>query len=242
MTRLSWGSLPDRTYFSGVSHGVFYPKNQPAEVWDGLISVEEISDGVEQKFIYMDGEKRSTGFSLGSFAASIEVFTYPESLDDNEKPFGFSYRTELSGNEGYQLHIVYAATAQFLDKDYDSLGSNVSATTFSWNISTVPQIVPDGKPGSHFIVDSTKVYPGVLAELEILLYGDELKGAGLPTIQELIDFFEVRALFRIIDHGDGTFTATGPDDAVYLTSPTEFVLDWPSVVMISDDTYQSSSL
>lgn len=63
-----------------------------------------------------------------------------------------------------------------------------------------------------------------------------------PTLEELLDIFESGVILRITDHGDGTWTADGPDSAIQMLTESMFRITWPSAVYISADTYQISSL
>jgi hypothetical protein len=66
--------------------------------------------------------------------------------------------------------------------------------------------------------------------------------ARLPDPQEIFDIFEANSILRVVDNGDGTFTVTGPDDAITMLDDTTFEIDWPSVVVIDSNTYEISSL
>ncbi len=82
----------------------------------------------------------------------------------------------------------------------------------------------------------------MIQAIEDLLYGSASTAPRLPDPQEILDLFEEGAILKIIDHGDGTWTAIGPDDVVYMTDPDTFEINWPSVVYLDEDTYQVSSL
>lgn len=262
MTRVTWDAVGERQYDAGVDRGVLYPTMEFGVGWSGLIAVHDNDDETTQTVTYFDGEVLTNRMTLGSFTATIEAITYPkefEPFDGYDEPvtgqkrpsFGFSYRTMRGtdiSDQGYLLHIVYNATASPSERNFASIDPSNSVTALSWDISTVPVsfgISPLSpyilRPSAHLVLDSTVVAPGAMFEIEEILYGQDLENPRLPTPSEILDIFEPYALFRIFDHGDGTFTATGPDDAVFLTSPTEFVLSWPSVVMLSEDTYRASS-
>lgn len=262
MTQLTWDGVGERQYEAGVDRGVLYPTVDFGVAWNGLVGVHEKDDETTQTVTYFDGEVLANRMVLGSFQATIDAITYPaefepfDGLDEivsgqNRPSFGFSYRTMLGNDissEGYKLHLVYNALAKPSARNYSSIDPSNSVAALSWDISTTPLpflLSPLNtyvlRPSAHLILDSTMVHPGALAAIETILYGEEFIAPRLPSPQEILDIFEPYALFRIFDHGDGSFTATGPDDAVYLTSPTEFVLSWPSVFMISSDTYRASS-
>lgn len=259
MALLVWGS---RQHEAGVDRGVLYPTVDSGVVWNGLVGVKENESEAKQTIIYFDGEIASSRITLGSFEATIEAITYPQEFepfdgfDENvagqrRSSFNFSYRTmrtdDISG-EGYLLHLVYNALATPSVRTYTSIDPSNSYTAMSWDISTTPLpflvsplTASPLRPSAHVVLDSTKVDAALLAQIESILYGSDLYGPRLLLPSEILDIFEPYARFRIVDHGDGTFTATGPDEAVFLTAPTEFVLSWPSVVMLSEDTYKASS-
>lgn len=246
MAKLQWGEVGTRFYEAGVDRGVFYPLSGPGLVWNGLIGVEEKQGDEDQTFIYYDGEKIRSKLSIGSFEATLSAFTYPSEFEDYRGPFGLSYRTGLGDDllnldRGYRIHVVYNALATPTQRHASTIGSDIDPMAFVWDISTTPVQLPFARPSAHLVIDSTVVNPGVMADIESLLYGTETTSAHFPTFQQILEIFDAHALFVIIDHGDGTFTASGPDDAVFLTSPTEFQLSWPSVVMINEDTYRAST-
>ena len=58
-------------------------------------------------------------------------------------PFGLSYRT-LIGNDtagtdyGYEIHLVYNATAGVTSRDHETVNDSPDAIEFSWDFSTLP--------------------------------------------------------------------------------------------------------
>ena len=248
MTKLSWDRPITPSYEIGVDRGVLYPKGSPGVVWNGLTSVTENPTGTTETAIFMDGARIENRLGSGTYAASISAFSYPDEFlpydgkvslmtGQPREHFGFSYRTKLSN--GYKLHLVYNAIAEPTDLDYGSISD---VTDMTWDISTSPVAVQYFAPSSHLVVDSSQVNPGVLVDLEDILYGSETSNAYLPTVAQVIALFEEHAIFKIIDHGDGSFTAIGPDSAVQLLDATTFQLSWPSVVLLDSETYQASSL
>jgi len=267
MTRLTWGQHSSRIFEAGIDRGVFYPQSGPGIAWNGLVSVKESVDDATQTLTYFDGDAVWNQITLGTFQATLSAITYPIEFEPYDgysshlafgqprKTFGFCYRTLVGDavdglSKGYKLHLVYNALASPSEVHHVSITGDTTISAFGWDISTVPVnvdgVMPlDGggvRPSAHIVIDSTVVNAGVMAAVEDLLYGNSEGGQPvMPTPRQLLDLFEPFALFRITDHGDGTFTASGPDDAVFMTSATEFQMSWPSIVMISDDTYVASS-
>lgn len=256
MTRILWDELGSRRFSTGVDRGVLYLQNGSGVPWNGLVSVNEAPSGADVVDGYYDGQKFFSRRKPEEFAATIEAFTYPVELDEFEgrgtyvtdqrrTSFGFSYRT-LLGNDvdgtslGYLIHIVYDAIVKPSIRSHTTISDSSSLNLFSWEMTTSDRDI-SGRSGSHLIIDSTIAYPWVIQAIEDLLYGSWATSAGLPDPQEILDLFEEGVILKITDHGDGTWTADGPDDAITLIGDM-FSITWPSAVYITSDTYQISSL
>lgn len=254
MTRLTWDEVEKRTAEFGVDRGVFYPKNGRGYAWNGLISVKESTPDASQAMIYIDGVGHANKLLMGHFAAQIEAITYPREFEpydgysgeftrQNRSPFDFCYRTMR--NDGvYKLHLVYNATVEPTQRNNSSINQSVDVALFSWALSTRPEQIPYGRPSSHFVIDSSQVYPWVLEIMENRLYGDDDSSPDMPTVPELLAIFEENAIFRVISEGNGIWTVMGPDEAVEEIDAGEHLwqFDWPSVIPLTSDTYEVSSL
>lgn len=238
MIGLEWS---ERNYEVGVDRGVFYPQNSPGVVWDGLISVEEAYDSEEQ-IRYLDGVKLQGLQTPSEFSGNIQAYTYPDAFEDllarhQFRPsFGMSYRTQTA--DAYKIHLVYNVLVT------PTVITHVQgeADAFSWSFTTLPMPVPGAKPSAHIIIEVAKAYAWTVEALENVLYGSESTIPSLPTPTEVFDLFEEHSILRVIDHGDGTFTVTGPDEAIVMLEPTIFQITWPSALYISSDTYEIHSL
>lgn len=168
MTKLLWDQVGQRTYETGVDHGVLYlPDNTGAyddgHAWNGLVTVTESPSGAEANAQYADNIKYLNITSAEEFGGTIEAFTYPNEFaqcdgsalveggialgQQNRRTFGLSYRTvvgnDLAGNSyGYKLHLVYGATAAPSERAYGTVNDSPEPITFSWEFSTTP--VPVG--------------------------------------------------------------------------------------------------
>lgn len=233
MTRLIWAT-ESRHYESGIDKGVFYPKDSPGHAWNGLVSVEETSDS-KARHRYLDGVRIGTRNSPGAFTATLQAFTYPEAMVESLDHFGFSYRVRT--DRGYLIHLVYNARATPFEFDY----VQQETSPFSWEISTRPMLIPNHKPSSHFIIDTSIAYESTIQDLEDILYGSDGQESSLPSHEDLLLVFEENSLLRIIDHGDGTWTAIGPDEAIQMLNASTFEITWPSAVYLDTDLYQISS-
>ena len=249
MTRITWGSFGTRHYEVGVDRGVFYPNVGAGIPWNGLVAVREGVSDEREVVTYVDGQPYRSKKADGSFTAVVEAFTYPFEFEPynevfsskRQKPFGFSYRTMADGDH-YCLHLVYNALAAPSAAGRNTVASDGAPTVFSWELSSKPVPVPGMRPSAHFIIDSRQAVPDALVELEDVLYGTLDSIARFPTVPELLDIFERNAILVVIDHGDGTWSAIGPDEAIKMLDADTFQISWPSAVYLDENTYQISSL
>lgn len=245
MTRVSWDSTSP-VYFQGVSNGVLYLKNSPGIPWNGLISVTEKGDSNANSF-YIDGVLYKNRIAPSAFSGTISAFIYPDELEPYigvnkgitgqiRKPFGLTYRNNR------EIHIVYNAFLGASSDQYQSLNDNPNPVSFSWEFATVPAVIPGGRASSHLVIMVDYAHPGALSDLEDMLYGDSANDPFLPDPKTVINLFDTYALVRIIDNGDGSWTAIGPDEFVFLTDSETFTINYPTAVMISADEYTVHSL
>lgn len=213
MAKLVWDRTGERFYETGVDQGVLYLLGEGGTYdtgvpWNGLVSVSESPSGAESNPQYADNIKYLNLISAEEFSATVEAFTYPAEFGECDgsaeptpgvsigqqarKMFGMCYRTKI-GNDtdgqdhGYKLHLIYGAQAAPSEKSYQTVNDSPEPITFSWEITTTPVNVTGYKPTSSLVIDSTKVDPTKLAELEKKLYGDDSAGtAMLPLPDEVI--------------------------------------------------------
>lgn len=195
--QIVWDATGERFYETGVDRGVLYVQDKlglyPKGVaWNGLTAVTESPSGAEPTPLYADNIKYLNLMSAEEFGATIEAYTYPDEFEKcdgsaelgagvviGQQPrsgFGLCYRTilgnDIDGDEhGYKLHLIYGAKAAPSDKGYATINDTPDAITFSWEVTTTPVPVEGFKPTASLIIDSTKVEPGKMAELETILYG-----------------------------------------------------------------------
>lgn len=258
MTKLIWGAPGNRSYTTGVDRGVLYPKNSPAAAWSGLVSVVEAPSDVVIDTIYNDGMKDQN--SKGeSFTARVNAMTYPANLLEYEvisfqegretrrSEVGLSYRTLIGTDtegldHGYKIHLVYNALLSPTEKAYSTIDQDAAAEIFGWDLQTRPIPIEGFRPSAHVVLNTALSYPWAVSALEDVLYGTATTSPRLPTPAEVIEIFQDAAIVKITDHGDGTWTADGPDYAVYMTDDTSFEISWPSAVFIDSQSYTVSTL
>lgn len=214
MAKLVWDVVGERTYETGVDHGVLYPQVSGAYpkgvAWSGLTAVTESPSGAEANPFYADNIKYLNLMSVEEFGASIEAYTYPPEFaacdgsaelatgvsigQQKRQAFGMSYRTILGndteGNSyGYKLHLIYGALASPSEKAYNTVNESPEPNTFSWEVTTTPVTVTGHEPTASLVIDSTKVDAAKLAELEAILYGSDDVEARLPLPDEIAGIF-----------------------------------------------------
>lgn len=241
MSRLTW---TERDYSAGVDRGVVYSRAGSVEAWNGLISVAEKPVDIRTRVRYRDGERTVNHRSEDAFAATIECFTYPDSLVQSWKnpntAFDFTYRTKKTG--GYEIHLVYNAIPRLAGGQY----VQAEATPFMFDIYTKPRAIVDSAdppqafaPTAHLILDSTDAAPDVIEVMEAMLYGIADFSPLMPSPNQVFSMFDINALYSVTDNGDGTFTLEAPDDTIDWVSATEFKADWPdpATAYLNEDTY-----
>ena len=203
--------------------------------------VENATDSGERTR-YIDGVNTRNGRRPGEFEGRIEAFTYPEAfhtkglLAKRARPFDLCYRVQTDAS--YRLHLVYNVRLGADSAVYDQ--KNVAP--FAWDFTTVAVPFPGFTASAHFVVEADVAYSETMAALEDVLYGNESYDAALPAPVDILQIFEDNSVLQIIDHGDGTWTAIGPDDVVQMLDATTFQISWPSAILINPYTYTVHSL
>lgn len=238
MTRINWDAIGSRRFEMGVDRGVLYIDNNVGVPWNGIVSVTEDFDGGETKAYYLDGERFLTRVKPTEYKAILEAYSSPEEFDQVDgtielydgffatnqprRSFGLSYRTivgdDVDDRRGYKIHILYNVFAKASSKGYQSISDSPETTNLTWELSSTPiNVGPTLKPSSHFVVDSRKVSPETLAEVENALYGSDTQSANQPPLEELIAIFASFAVFKLTLLGGGRYSVEG--SAVTINPP-----------------------
>ncbi len=259
MSRIAWDDAGKKIYETGLDRGVLYLPDDTTVPWNGLLSVD-VSDGeVTVEPYYFDGSAYYVDRSNGEFSATLKAYTYPDEFmpfDGYQSPapglfvtdqyvddvFGLSYRTlignDLEGTDfAYKIHILYNLTASPSSNSYESSSDSPDAIEFGWELMGNPVEVPGFRPTVHFIIDSRYISKSLMSSIEELLYGGHAENGRLPLASELTYILQSN-LISVVDNGDGTWTATGPDDAIFLQSSGEFAIDSPAATFIALDEYE----
>lgn len=260
MSALVWDQVGDRSYELGVSKGVLYDKDGLGVVWNGLTSIRDgLSTEVEA--VYFDGVKVNDVITVGDFNGTISAITYPDEFlayegtirdqtgfyvtGQSPERFGLAYQTKIPNDvddSGYKLHLLYNLTAIPSDKTYETLSLDVSPMVFEWEVTSVPEEIDTLRATAHVILDSREMDPGLLSDLEDILYGTEDTDPHLPSLQGLVSFIRQWNLFIISIGSDGTWTATTslPYVITMLDADT-FQIDYETADFIDADSYTISS-
>lgn len=257
MTQIVWDEVGSRKFQTGIDHAVFYTDTE-AVPWNGIISVDVKNEGLSVTPVYFDDRKVNEIVYLGDFSGVLTAYTYPDEflpydgynepvegvfIDNQDRgTFGLCYRTIIGNDEdgiehGYKLHILYNLTAIADGMTSQTVESNVEPIEFKWNLSSIPDEIPGYRPSSHIIIDSTKVDPQALSDVEDILYGTESED---PRLLSMLEIFENIAL-TIVDHGDGSWSAIGPSSIISWTEgEDDFDITSSTIVILDADSYQIS--
>lgn len=184
--------------------------------WNGVTKISESPDGGDTTTIYANNGVYLNLVAKENFKGSITAYTYPKEWEacdgsasvlssksgatpvkglrvtgQTRTPFGLAYRT-LIGNDtagteyGYELHLVYNATAGVSSQDFQTVNDSPEALELSWDFSTLPVDVPGAKPSAHLVISSLTAEADKLKALETKLYGSETVAPALPLPGEVI--------------------------------------------------------
>lgn len=214
---LTWDAVGEHLYETGVDQVALFVMEGntygDGVAWNGVTAITESPSGADATDIYADNIKYLSLRSAENFGATIEAYSSPDEFDQcdgmatpatgvtirqqTRKPFGLAYRT-LVGNDtqsndhGYQIHLIYNATAAPSEKAYQTVNESPEAITLSWELSTTPITIadhPELKPTAHITIDSTKVDSTKLESFLAIIYGSTQANARLPLPGEVISHF-----------------------------------------------------
>jgi hypothetical protein len=223
MSKIVWDEIGKKTYHTGVDRGVLYTqvdgKYAKGVGWNGLTGVNESPSGAEETPLWANNAKYGSLYSAEEFGFTITAYQSPEEFDacdgtleifpgvsitqQDRASFGFTYRN-LVGNDteknayGYDIHLVYGATATPSEKDHCTVNESPEAEELSWECSTVPVPVSGKKPTAHIVIHSNRMTTpeakAKLAKLEDILYGTDNAEPRLPLPDEVKTLLTVGAV------------------------------------------------
>ena len=262
MATLEWDQVGEKIFETGVSKAVFYGSDTYGIPWNGITAIaEKDADSVEP--VYFDGTKFNDLVTLGDYSATLSAFTYPEEFlsyegivedqtgfyahNQPKKPFGLSYQTKIGSDvdpsaKDYKIHLVWNLTALPGDRQYQTLALDSTPLDFQWDLSAIPEEMENFRPTAHAVIDSRKMDPALLADVEAVLYGDEDHPARLPPLKDFATWLRAWQRLIVRDNGDGTWTATSiiPGQIIMLDSIT-FQITTDTATYLDADTYTIES-
>jgi len=261
MTRISWNAPSDRFFDAGLDRGVLFLKDGRVVAWNGLTGVEE--SGAEGASVYyIDGRPFLYLPKPKEYEATLKAFTYPDEFSeimglaevadgmylDSQMgdSFSLSYRTLVGNgidgiNHGYKIHLVYNAVVTPQNIARETLSDSINPTEFSWQIQAVPVRVEGFRPTAHIIIDTRHMGAKKIAQLEALIYGDDVTEPSMPQPQAVFDLLNYGDTIIITDNGDGTYNAEGSYANVYMVAPGVFRIDNVDAIDFGDGTFQVST-
>lgn len=215
MSVITWDGTGEKLYELGVDHGVLFPLNPSNALydngfaWNGLTAVNEKPSGATATPTFADNIKYANLVSAETFAGTIQAYTYPIAFakcdgsdlsvagvavnQQARQTFGLCYRTrignDVSSEAGFKLHLVYGALAVPSEKDYTTINDSPASVAFSWDFNCTPVAVTGLGPTALITIDSTKVDPDSLTDLENLLYGTIGTDPSLPSPDAVLAIF-----------------------------------------------------
>lgn len=213
MSKIVWDANGEHFYHYGVDHGVLYPQKADGTydngvAWNGLTRVNISPDGGEANDIWADNIKYASLRGAENTKGTIEAYHFPDEFypcngmaeaangvyiaQQKRQAFGFCYRSQIGNDtgtdadDGYELHIIYNATVDPSDADYETINDNPDAQDMSWDFDTTPVPVTGKKPTAHLIINSLKADAAKLTALETKLFGGDNTEPTLPTPDAVI--------------------------------------------------------
>ncbi len=246
MTGIVWDEIGSRTYESGLDRGVIYLSDGSAIPWNGLVDVDEDIDA-NTSTVFYDGRQISELVTLGAYKGKIKAISYPDVVPELEgmgqitsgmllsqqkpKVFALSYRTlvgnDLDGDLGYKIHVLYNVIMVSGGKSYTTITDDPEMVEFQWDISAMADEVEGFKPTSSITLDSRLIDPVLMADIEARLWGSASTDPDLIPLADFVNYLYFEYKWKIVDNGDGTFTAITPDDLLLeqdAVDPTKWTL------------------
>lgn len=259
--RIQWNLVEDRQIETGIDRGVLYLKSGAVVPWNGLTSVDE-EGGEGAAEYYVDGRPFLYLPKPKEYKATIKAYTYPDEfssvmgeveiadgmyLDSQmSDSFDLSYRTRIvdsiqGENAGYKIHLIYNATVVPSAKSYGTIGDSITPVDFSWDIQAVPVNVAGYRPTAHITISTKNMDSTRIEEIEDLIYGTIADPAQMPNPQTIFDLLSFGGAIIITDNGNGTWTAEGSYQNIYMIGDEIFQIDNVNATNHGDGTFTISS-
>lgn len=259
MTGIVWDEVGARTYETGLDRGVIYLSDGSTVPWNGLVDVDEDID-IDSSTVYYEGVQISELVTLGAYKGKIKAVTYPDIVPELEgmgkitsgmllgqqkpKSFGLAYRTlvgnDVDGDAGYKIHVLYNVTMSADGKAYSTLTDDPDPVMFQWNIVAIPDEVEGFKPTASIVLDSRLIEESLMLDIEERLWGSESTDPDLIPLSDFVNYLYFEYVWKIVDNGDGTFTAITPDDLLLEqdgVDPTKWTLHDANATLVAPNVW-----
>lgn len=258
MAKLIWDAVGDRSFRSGLDHGVLYLKDSYGVPWNGLTEIKTSTNNSITS-VYYDGIKVNHVVNTGELTGSIKAITYPEEFEnvsgsdnlrsgvifDSQRPetFSIAYRT-IEGNDvdgedaSYKIHIIWDMIAQPASHEYKTRSTSVNIETFDWSFMTMPSDIDGFYPSGHVILESKNIDPWLLKDVEDILFGTDDTEPVLPSMTDLVSFMDAWCRVYITVHDDGTWTASSSHPGfIFINEDGTFSLENINAYYLDDGTF-----
>ena len=260
---LTWDKTDERYFHTGIDRGVLYPSGLDPVVWNGITGVDDGGNGANE-VSYLDGKIFLADSDATDFAAKLSAFNFPDEfmacigmpqvadglILDNQKPkrFSFSYRSligsGLTGDQfGYQIHLVYNAMASIGGTSRKTINNTPSPLEFTFDLVCTPVKLTGFRPTAHYIIDTRRLDPETIAELESILYGsaDGTVVGRMPTPTELFEMLNFGPAIDVTYYtADETINFKGMRSNVFMTGDDTYQINNVNAVDNGDGTYDIS--
>lgn len=260
---LTWDKIDERFFQTGTDRGVLYPTSGDPVVWNGITGVEESGNG-STSISYIDGKIFLADSDATDYSGKLTAFFFPDEFAvcvgmpqvadglilDNQKPkrFSLSYRSLIGSGTagdmfGYQIHLLYNVMASVNPISRKTVNNTPAPDEFSFDLVATPVKLPGYRPTAHYIIDTRRLDPETIAELESILYGskDGLTPGRLPQPIELFDMLSFGPSLAVTSYlADGTYNVKGARSNVYMTGTDTYQIDNINAVDNGDGTYTIS--
>lgn len=205
MAELEWHLIDDVSYESGVDHGVINLDGTLIP-WNGLISVTESEVSTSELVSSYDGNTYANLQFGGFYQGKVSAVSFPDDAfsllgmapafsgfyltHQPRASFDFSYRTMVNESD-YKLHFVHDATLSPVKYAFETIGSSTKPNVYEWVVDAIPPSATGYLPTAHVVVSSVNSDPGVLSDLEDLLYGTSVTDPEFPSQDDIVALFSL---------------------------------------------------
>lgn len=202
MARLEWHIDQDNLFQTGTDRGVLFPHNDYGVAWSGLTSVSKKQQSVQTTPLYYEGVPFDILDDSENRTMVLSAYTYPDIFDEllgsyrddrgfvyGEQPrgwFSMAYRTLINQGPDYKINVVMNQKAYNTDESYATVGSSVTPTSFTWEMSGIPIHVM-GRTTTFMSFDSRIIRPKTFKEIENTLYGTKTRDSSFKEFLEYMN-------------------------------------------------------